>query len=83
MRGNECASACCLPPTPWLQVSHLDEVAMGTEERQELETKIDELEDKVGTYELVQCISCMEVISLLKPCPVSPIDAINVMCMFM
>ena len=49
-------ATCYLPPTPWLQVSHLDEVAMGTEERQELETKIDELEDKVGTYrELVQC----------------------------
>ena len=30
-----------------LQLSHLDEVAMGSEERQELEANIDELEDKV------------------------------------
>ena len=29
-------------------MSHLDEVAMGSEERQELEANIDELEDKVS-----------------------------------
>ena len=29
------------------KVSHLDEVAMGSEERQELEANIEELEDKV------------------------------------
>lgn len=33
------------------QVSHLDEVAMGTDERQDLESKIDDLEDKVDEDE--------------------------------
>lgn len=37
-----------------LKVSHLDEVAMGSEERQELEAKIDDLEERVDEYEKTQ-----------------------------
>ena len=36
------------------QVSDLDEVAMGSEERQELESKVEELEEKVDEYEKTQ-----------------------------
>ena len=36
------------------KVSHLDEVAMGSEERQELEAKIDDLEERVDEYEKTQ-----------------------------
>ena len=39
----------------YIQVSHLDEVAMGSEERQELEAKIDELEDRVSDSYTTQC----------------------------
>lgn len=39
------------PPS---QVSHLDEVAMGSEERQELEAKIDDLEERVDECEKTQ-----------------------------
>lgn len=51
------------------KVSHLDEVAMGSEERQELEAKIDELEDKVDECEKMQkdvyLTLCQKFISLL------------------
>ena len=46
-----------LPPlstSPPSQVSHLDEVAMGSEERQELEAKIDDLEERVDECEKTQ-----------------------------
>jgi len=36
------------------KVSHLDEVAMGSEERQELEAKIDDLEERVDECEKTQ-----------------------------
>lgn len=41
-------------PSPPSQVSHLDEVAMGSEERQELEAKIDDLEERVDECEKTQ-----------------------------
>jgi len=41
-------------PSPPSQVSHLDEVAMGREERQELEAKIDDLEERVDECEKTQ-----------------------------
>ena len=37
-------------------MSHLDEVAMGSEERQELEAKIDELEDRVSESYTTRCV---------------------------
>ena len=37
-------------------MSHLDEVAMGSEERQELEAKIDELEDRVSESYTTLCV---------------------------
>ena len=48
-RVRVCVCVCvCVCVYVCVQVSHLDEVAMGSEERQELEAKIDELEDRVS-----------------------------------
>ncbi len=52
------------------QVSDLDEVAMGGEERQELEAKIEELEEKVEESERTQkdvfLTVCQRLISVLS-----------------